>query len=136
MENDFDSSGDLWVNTRTGEKVKARSSIIKTGRDDFEITYLIYLLNLFDKLGGKKYQVLKYILHNRSYDNTLMITTRELAEKAGVSRSVVNEALKMLKEAGLIKTRIGGIMINAKLLNRGTAEKEAWLMQKFEVFDK
>nr|CDL67205.1 unnamed protein product [uncultured bacterium] len=65
-----------------------------------------------------------------------MITTRELAEKAGVSRSVVNEALKMLKEAGLIKTRIGGIMINAKLLNRGTAEKEAWLMQKFEVFDK
>lgn len=130
------SGGDFWVNTRTGEKVRARLSVTKTGRNDFEITYLIYLLDLFDKLGGKKYQVLKYILNNRSYDNTLMITTRELAEKAGVSRSVVHEALKMLKEAGLIKTRIGGIMINAKLMNRGTAEKEAWLMHKFEIFDK
>ena len=58
------SGGDFWVNTRTGEKVRARLSVTKTGRNDFEITYLIYLLDLFDKLGGKKYQVLKYILNN------------------------------------------------------------------------
>ena len=45
---------------------------------DSEITYLTYLVDLFDKLGGKKYTVFKYILAHKSAENTLIITTREL----------------------------------------------------------
>ena len=65
-----------------------------------------------------------------------MITNRELAKAIGVSIYTVVEALKMLKNAGIINTRVGGIILNPKLVMRGSKEKELYLIQKFEVFDK
>lgn len=127
---------DVWVNRRTGEEITAAKVLKRLARDDFEITYIAYLMDVFDKLGGKKYAVLKYIIKNKSLDNTLMITNRELAKAIGVSIYTVVEALKMLKNAGIINTRVGGIILNPKLVMRGSKEKELYLIQKFEVFDK
>ena len=71
---------------KNGEEVIDTDEIIKkVPRNGFEITYLTYLFDLFDRLGGRKYQVLKYILQNKSADNTIIITTRELAKKCNVS---------------------------------------------------
>ena len=127
---------DVWVNERTGERIEATRTLKRVARDDFEITYLAYLIDVFDKLGGKKYAVFKYIIQNKSFDNILLITNRELATAVGVSTSTVVETLKMLKDAGLINTRTGAIILNPKLLVRGTKEKELYLIQKFEAFDK
>lgn len=129
------SEKDIWVNQRTGEIVEAKQVLHRIARENFEIVYLSYLLDLFDKLGGKRYQVFKYIIANKSYDNTLIITNRELAEKANVSTKTVVEALRMLRDAGIIKTRTGAIILNAKFMNRGSLGKEAYIMQKFEIFD-
>ena len=95
---------------------------------------MAYFIDLFDKLGGKKYVVFKYIIENKSADNTLIITVRELAQKTGTSTRTVQDTLKLLREAGLIKCRTGAIMLVPKLAHRGSDRREAYLMQKFEVF--
>lgn len=117
------------------EPILADEVVKKVDRTGFEITYLAYFIDLFDKLGGKKYVVFKYIIENKSSDNTLIITVRELAERTKTSTRTVQDTLKLLKEAGLIKCRTGAIMLLPKLAHRGTSRREAWLMQKFEAFD-
>lgn len=120
---------------KDGEEVISADEIIKkVPRNGFEITYLAYLFNIFDKLGGQKYKVLKYILQHKSSDNTLIITNRELAEKSKTSLQTVVGALKVLREAKLIETRTGAIMINPKIAHRGNEGTERYLLQKFAVF--
>lgn len=120
---------------KNGENVIDADDIVKKiPRNGFEITYLTYLFDLFDKLGGRKYQVLKYILQNKSTDNTLIITTRELAKKCNVSTKTVIETLHILRDANLIETRTGAIMLNPKIAHRGSDGTERYLLQKFAVF--
>lgn len=126
---------DIWINERTGETIEADQIIKKVPRNGFEITYLAYFIDLFDKLGGKKYVVFKYILSNKSADNTLIITHRELAKKCDVSINTVTETLKLLRDAELITQRTGAIMLHPQLAHRGSDKKEAYLLQKFVGFD-
>lgn len=125
---------DVWVNQRTGEEIEADQVIKKVPRNGFEITYLSYFMDLFDKLGGKKYVVFKYILNNKSSENTLIITNRELAEKCNVGINTVTDTLKLLKDSGLITQRTGAIMLHPRLAHRGSDRKEAYLIQKFVGF--
>lgn len=118
-----------------GEPFIADASVTKVDRNGFEITYLAYLFDVFDQLGGQKYKVFKYIIQNKSSDNTLIITNRELAEKCNVSSQTVYEALKLLKEKGLIATRTGAIMLLPKIAHRGKAGREQYLMHKFQEFN-
>lgn len=121
---------------KEGETVIESDNIIrKTPRNGFEITYLTYLFDLFDKLGGKKYTVLKYIMKNKNAENQLIITIRELANECNVSTKTVVEALNLLKEANLIETRTGAIMLNPRLAHRGGDAKERYLLQKFVTFN-
>lgn len=117
-----------------GDPVIADASITKCDRNGFEITYLAYLFDVFDQLGGQKYKVFKYIVENKSSDNTLIITNRELAEKCNVSTKTISETLKLLKEKNLIATRTGAIMILPKIAHRGKVGREQFLMHKFEEF--
>ena len=112
----------------------ADASITKVDRNGFEITYLAYLFDVFDQLGGQKYKVFKYIIENKSSDNTLIITQRELAKKCGVGSQCVTAALSLLKEKGLIATRTGAIMLLPKIAHRGKKAREQFLMHKFKEF--
>ena len=51
--NDDKYTKDVWVNRRTGEEITAAKVLKRIARDDFEITYIAYLMDIFDKLGGK-----------------------------------------------------------------------------------
>lgn len=124
-----------WVNTKTGETIEADKIVTKVERTGFEITYLMYLFNLFNELGGQKYKVVEYILKNKNAENTLIITQRELAKKADVGINTVSETIKILKEAQLITTRSGAIMIHPKIAHRGKVAKERHLIHKFETFN-
>jgi len=104
-------------------------------REPFMITYLAEIISLIDTLGNKKMQVVKYILqHMNKSENTLIITTRELAEKCKVSKPVVLETLQILEQAGIIKRRTGAIMVSGKLMNNKNATGEAILMTKYVQF--
>lgn len=117
-----------------GDPFVADASLTKVDRNGFEITYLAYLFDVFDQLGGQKYKVFKYIVENKSSENTLIITNRELARKCNVGINTVVEALKLLKEKGLIATRTGAIMLLPKIAHRGKKGREQFLMHKFEEF--
>lgn len=117
-----------------GDPFVADASVTKVDRNGFEITYLAYLFDVFDQLGGQKYKVFKYIVENKSSENTLIITTRELAEKCNVSTKTVSEALKLLRDKGLIATRTGAIMLLPKIAHRGRKGREQYLMHKFQEF--
>ena len=120
---------------KPGENVIETDDVIKkVERNGFEITYLSYFFDLFYQLAGKKYALVKYILQNKSSDNTLIITNRELANKCKVGINTVTDTLKLLKNAGLIETRTGAIMLNPKLAHRGKVGKERYLLQKFTAF--
>lgn len=118
-----------------GDTIECDQVLKKVERQGFEITYLSYFFDLFDKLGGQKYKVLKYIIEHKNAENQLIITNRELAKKCEVGINTVTETLKLLREANLIRTRHGSIMLVPKLAHRGSSKKELYLMQKFESFD-
>lgn len=117
-----------------GDPFVADASVTKINRNGFEITYLAYLFDVFDQLGGQKYKVFKYIVEHKSSDNTLIITTRELAKKCDVSTKTVSDAIRLLREKGLIATRTGAIMLLPKIAHRGSNGREQYLMHKFEEF--
>lgn len=106
------------------------------GRQErFMVTYLAEIISMIDNLGNKKMQVVKYILENmQKADNTLIITTRELAEKSGVGHNTVLETLKTLESSGLIERRTGALMLKPKLMNNWKAPKEATMMVKYSEF--
>ena len=121
----------------TGEIIEVDETLknISENRNGFEITYLSYLIDLFDELGWKKYLVFKYIIKNKNSENQLLITTKELSQKTGVSEPTVIATLKLLKNANLIQTRTGAIMLNPKIAHRGKDTKERYLLQKFVAFE-
>ena len=81
-------------------------------------------------------QVVKYILENMDKStNVLIITNRELAEKAKVTLDTVAKTISILKKAKIITTTTGAIIINPELIHRGNKSKEQYLLTKFQEFD-
>ena len=128
------SEEEVFINKKTGEEIKAQTIVKRLDRNGFEITYLAYLFELFDILGNKKMKVFSYILKHKNADNQLMITTHELAEKAGVALSTAHETIKILQEKGLIRCRTGSLMVIPKIAHRGSKNREENLMIKFREF--
>lgn len=123
------------VNPDTGEyigEVKRVDVVIKeVPRTGFAITYLSSIINLIDSIGNKKMQVVKYVLKNMDSNNILLQTVREVADGCGCSVQTVNDTLKLLEQAGIIARKTGAIMLSPKLVHKGNARKERYLMAKF-----
>lgn len=100
-------------------------------RTGFAITYLSSIINLIDSIGNKKMQVVKYVLKNMDSNNILLQTVREVSEGSGCSIQTVNDTLKILGDAGIIARKTGAIMLSPKLVHKGNARKERFLMAKF-----
>lgn len=126
-----------WVNQETGEVRTVDEFERPVGRTEpFMITYLAEIINLIETLGNKKMQIVKYILNNMEKStNTLLTTTRLLAQETDTSQKTVVETLRMLENAEIIKRRTGAIMLSPKLMNNKKALGEATMMVKYERFD-
>jgi len=127
---------EVWVNQTTGEIREVDAFERSVGRQEaFMITYLGEIINMIETIGNKKMQVVKYILANMcKTNNTLIITTRELAEKCDMSTRTVTETLKLLENAGIVERRTGSIMVSPKLMNNWKGGKEATMMVKYKEF--
>ncbi len=128
------------INPSTGEVLEEKTVdefTRETGRKEhFMITYLAEIIKLIDSLGNKKMKVVKYILKEMTKaNNTLIITTPELARKSEVSYKTVIETLKILDNAGIIQRRTGAVMLNPRLMNNKTKQGEAAMLIKFHQFE-
>lgn len=109
--------------------VVEREEPIKRG--GFEIAYMSALLDVFDKLGNKKIQVLKYILAHKDGMNTLNITNTELAEKCGVARQTVVDTIKLLTDADILVRKGTVLRLSPRLVVRGDYNKEMGILRRF-----
>lgn len=114
-----------------GTPINVAEQIQKVPRGNFEIAYMTALFDIFDKLGNQKMQVLKYLLKHKDGMNTINISQRELAKKAGCSLPTVNATIKLLKEAGLLVQKGSVIRVSARVTVKGSIQKEAYIMRKF-----
>jgi hypothetical protein len=114
-----------------GDPIEVAEQEQKTPRGGFEIAYMSALFDIFDKLGGKKYCVLQYILKNKDGMNCLNITNTELAKKTECSRPIVVETMQILIDAGMITKKGTVIRLSARVFVKGDADKEAYIMRKF-----
>lgn len=124
-----------WVNKQTGQEIEGYQSVRTVSRENFAIVYLQELCNLFDDFGTKKLKVLRVILNNMDLNNIVIMTQEKIAEEANVSRKTVIETIKILENKCVLSKKNGVIFINPKLINRGSPEKEKWLIIKFKEFE-
>lgn len=124
----FQETGEIVI---IGEPIDVAEVMKTTPKGNFEIAYMSALFEIFDKLGGKRYKVLEYILKHKDSMNCLNITNTELAEKVGCSRPVVIETIKILTDAGIV-TRKGTVLaLSPKVFVKGNAQREGYIMSHF-----
>lgn len=123
------------VNPDTGESigdVRCVDVILKEiPRTGFAITYLASIINMIESIGNKKMQVVKYILQNMDSNNKLSETVREIAKGSNCSLQTVQETLSLLEKCGVIARKTGTVMLSPKLVHKGNAARERFLMTKF-----
>lgn len=123
------------INPDTGEiigDVRCVDVVVKeVPRTGFAITYLSSIINLIDSIGNKKMSVVKYILKNMDSNNILLQTVREISDGCSCSIQTVQDTLKLLEGAGIIARKTGAIMLSPKLVHKGNAKRERFLMAKF-----
>lgn len=123
------------VNPDTGEIIgelrKVDVVLKEIPRAGFEITYLASIISMIDSIGNKKMQVVKYILQNKDSNNKLSETVREIAKGSGCSIQTVHETLKLLESCGVIARKTGTVMLSPRLIHKGNAARERFLMTKF-----
>jgi len=115
----------------TGE-IKSVDVVVKEiPRSGFAITYLSTIINMIESIGNKKMQVVKYILQNMDSNNKLSETVREISKGSGCSLQTVQETLTLLENCGVVARKTGTVMLSPKLIHKGNAQKERYLMTKF-----
>lgn len=123
------------INPDTGENIgelRCVDVIIKEiPRVGFAITYLASIVNMIESIGNKKMQVVKYVLQHMDSNNKLSETVREIAKGSGCSVQTVQDTLSLLEKCGVIARKTGTVMLSPKLLHKGNAARERFLMTKF-----
>lgn len=67
-------------------------------------------------MGNRKLRILKHLLDNMDNNNCINTTMREIAVRTQTSRSLVNDTIKALREAGLIEREGTVYMISSHLM--------------------
>lgn len=115
----------------SGEIKKVDVIIKEIPRAGFAITYLSTIISLIENLGNKKMQVVKYVLQNMDSNNKLSETVREIAKGSECSIQTVHETLRILESCSIIARKTGTIMLSPRLVHKGNAQRERFLMTKF-----
>lgn len=95
------------------------------------------LCDLINELGGKRGEFISYLITQKNNDNQINNKrTSDLAQELGVSMQTANDALKILRKTGLIKTSPRNLMISPRLDRRGNKRRSAFLMNLYNEFNK
>ena len=104
-------------------------------RNGFMIAYLSAIVSMIDRFGNQKMKVVKYLLKTMDSNNLVIKTIAKIEAETGISHTTIQETLKILETAGIIKRQNGVIMVSPKLVNRGDAQKECYLLTRFYQID-
>ena len=123
-----------YINQTTGEIVTC-TVIEKEVYNDFNFhkIWLNDLMNVLDLIGGKKLEILKYLLNKmNNVDNTIIARYDDIIKDLKVSRQTVSNTLKILREANFIKKIANGVyMVNPDIIVKGRGSKKDALLIKY-----
>ena len=123
-----------YINADTGEILETTVIEKEVDRDfNFHKIWLNDLMSVLNLIGGKKLDILKYLLSEmRTQDNTISVTYAKIQEKLNTSRKTIAETMKILQEANFItKVQNGLYMVNPDVIVRGNGKKRDALMIKY-----
>lgn len=113
-----------FTNNATGE-IEDMQVISVEDRDfNFHKIWLEHVLVSLDLISNQKTKVAFWILENLDSNNRFVGTQRGIAQKLTVSKTTVNETLKVLVQSNLmIKEQTGVYRINPQVIFRGAFSK-------------
>ena len=122
-----------WVNEETGEVRYVQEVDIKSTDKGFEKIWLGMILAMLDIVGGKKKDVVSYIVSKRSRSETLIFATqRTISDETGVSIKTVTSTIQALKNAGILsQVTPGCYRISPAVIWRGSHLGRMAIMAKF-----
>lgn len=126
---------ETWVNQETGEIRIVQEIDLKGSDKGFEKIWLGMILTMLDIVGGKKIDVIKYLLENRNRtENTIFATQRKISEELKISTKTVTETILALKKVELIsQVTPGCYRINPAVIWRGSHLGRMAVMAKFST---
>ena len=122
-----------WVNEETGEVRYVQEVDIKSTDKGFEKIWLGMILAMLDIVGGKKKDVVSYIVSKRSRsENLIFATQRTISDETGVSIKTVTSTIQALKNAGILsQVTPGCYRISPAVIWRGSHLGRMAIMAKF-----
>lgn len=86
------------INPATGE-IQDVQVINHEDRDfNFNKVWLGHIVHALDLIGNKKIKVLNYLFENKNYENIVIATMDQMAQKTSTSKKTVYEVIKILRE--------------------------------------
>ena len=114
------------VNNCDEEAIKLAGKVKVTSYNKEEQSYADMLAGYIDCGGSKSATVLAWIIKNRKDGNYIYETQTEIAEKSGVSVSVVKTVFKKLISKGYVKkVNVGKYMVTPRMIQSGDNQKGA-----------
>jgi predicted transcriptional regulator len=123
-----------YINADTGEILETTVIEKEVDRDfNFHKIWLNDLMSVLNLIGGKKLDILKYLLGQmRTQDNTISVTYRQIEKELNTSQKTIAKTMKILQEANFItKIQNGLYMVNPDVIVRGKSSKKDALMIKY-----
>lgn len=105
---------------------------------NFFKVWLLDLMNVLEIVGTKKIKVINYILDNmNTQDNVFVGTHQKIAKELNISRPIVSQTFKVLREKNIIKKiNSGAYMLNPDILVKGKTGKRINLLIKYNKLEK
>lgn len=124
-----------YINANTGETINVQ--VFEIEKRDFNIEKILggHIVEVLKLLGGKKIQVVMYILENRNSDNLILGTQRKIAKKIGASLETVNETFRILQESGFLTQEGQGIYkISSNIMFKNSKDNGINVLYKYKNF--
>lgn len=117
-----------------GELV-GREFLKKAPNTGFSIHRTKKFYEFLEVIGGKKGEFIAYLLKQKDSRNQIINKTiAQMSKECGVSLNTSRGAIKILRDAGCIKSGIATFMINPDLEHRGDRVREMYLKNLYENF--
>lgn len=125
-----------FIDVETGESQIFNVVDIEDCDADFDKIWLSHILSAIEEIGNAKIKILNYILENREKaNNSLIITTRELAEVTNTSLDTVSKTLRALEKNDIIKRKVGSIMLCPNAIFKGKHKNRMNVLYQYRHFE-
>ena len=126
----------VFTNDFTGEKVTMgilKKEIDTLDKKGWRRVVMSDLMEVVEKIGNKKIEVLGYLIDNMDGKNQINVTIAKIAKDTKISNKTIIETLKTLKEANLLRKFGGVYVLNVNLISAyGNSKKNQYLAIQYE----